>query len=176
MRTLVLPPLPAEIERFLERRKALGQDTYDEVWEGTYHMSPAARSMHGYLDDQLARLLGPYADRAGLVGTGPFNLGEPDDYRVPDRGYHRNFDPRLAYLQTAVVVVEIVSPGDETFEKLPFYAAHGVEEVIVVEPEESRVQVLVLRGGSYEKSDASAVLGVGAAEVAQAISWPQNDV
>ena len=86
MRTLALGALPGEIERFVERRKALGQDTYDEVWEGTYHVSPAARVTHGYLDDQMARLLGPYADKAGLVGTGAFNLGQPDDYRVPDRG------------------------------------------------------------------------------------------
>ena len=47
MRTLVLGPLPAETERFVERRKALGQGTYDEVWEGTYHISPAPRGTHG---------------------------------------------------------------------------------------------------------------------------------
>ena len=51
MKTLVLGPLPAEIERFVERRKALGQDTYDEVWEGTYHMSPAARGTHAHSSD-----------------------------------------------------------------------------------------------------------------------------
>jgi hypothetical protein len=68
----MLGPLPAEIERFVERRKALRQDTYDEVWEGTYHMSPAARVTRGYLDDQMARLLGPYAAKAGWVRTGPW--------------------------------------------------------------------------------------------------------
>jgi hypothetical protein len=174
MRTLVLGPLPVEIERFVERRKALGQDTYDEVWEGTYHMSPAARATHGYLDNQVARVLGPYADQAGLVGTGPFNLGQPDDYRVPDRGYHRNLDGKLAYLPTAAVVVEIVSPDDETFEKLPFYADHGVEEVLVVEPEEHQVRVFGLVNGSYEERDASAVLDVSGAEVARALRWPEG--
>ena len=174
MRTLVLAPLPAEIERFVERRKALGQDTYDEVWEGTYHMSPAARGAHGYLDDQVARLLGPYADEAGLVGTGPFNLGQPDDYRVPDRGYHRAFDPRTVYFPTAALVVEIVSPGDETYEKMPFYAAHGVEEVLVVEPESDNVRALGLAGGGYEERGTSAVLGISAAEVATAIRWPKG--
>ena len=174
MRTLVLGPLPAEIERFVERRKALGQDTYDEVWEGTYHMSPAARGMHGYLDHQLARLLGPHADKAGLVGTGPFNLGQPDDYRVPDQGYHRGFDPGLVYFPTAAVVVEVVSPDDETFEKLPFYAAHGVEEVLVVEPEEKKVRVLGLAEGNYEERPTSALLGVSAAEIARAVHWPEG--
>lgn len=95
----------------------------------------AARRTHGYLDDQVARLLGPYADKAGLVGTGPFDLGEPEGYRLPVRGYNRgfSFDPALVYFPTATVVVEILSPDDETFEKLPFYAAHGVDEVLVVE-------------------------------------------
>ena len=170
----MLGPLPAEIERFVERRKALGQDTYDEVWEGTYHMSPAARGMHGYLDHQLARLLGPHADKAGLVGTGPFNLGQPDDYRVPDQGYHRGFDPGLVYFPTAAVVVEVVSPDDETFEKLPFYAAHGVEEVLVVEPEEKKVRVLGLAEGNYEERPTSALLGVSAAEIARAVHWPEG--
>ena len=174
MRTLVLGPLPVEIERFVERRKALGQDTYDEVWEGTYHMAPAARVTHGYLDDQMARLLGPYADKAGLVGTGPFNLGQPDDYRVPDRAYHRNLDRSLVYLPTAAVVVEVVSPDDETYEKLPFYAAHGVEDVLVVEPEEKKVRVLGLAEGNYEERPTSALLGVSAAEIARAVHWPEG--
>jgi Uma2 family endonuclease len=122
----------------------------------------------------LARLIGPYADKAGLVGTGPFNLGQPDDYRVPDQGYHHGFDPGLVYFPTAAVVVEIVSPDDETFEKLPFYAAHGVEEVIVVEPEERKVKVLGLVDGNYEERDASAVLGFSGAEVARALHWPEQ--
>lgn len=172
MKTLVLGPLPAEIERFVERRKRLGQDTYDEVWEGTYHMSPAPRVAHAYLDDQVARTLGPYADKAGLAGTGPFNLGQPDDYRVPDRGYHRGLDRGVVYLPTAAVVVEIVSPDDETFDKLPFYAAHGVEEVLVVEPEERKVRVLALTEGQYQETAVRGVLGVSAREVAEAIHWP----
>lgn len=52
------------------------------MWEGVYHAAPASHAWHGYLDNVLAELLGPYARRAGLVGTGPFNLGEADDYRV----------------------------------------------------------------------------------------------
>ena len=74
----------------------------------------------------------------------------------------------------AAVVVEIVSPDDETFEKLPFYADHGVEEVLVVEPEEHQVRVFGLVNGSYEERDASAVLDVSGAEVARALRWPEG--
>ena len=103
-----------------------------------------------------------------------FNLGQPDDYRVPDQGYHRGFDPGLVYFPTAAVVVEVVSPDDETFEKLPFYAAHGVEEVVVAEPEEKRVRVLSLADGNYEERATSALLGVSAAEIARAVHWPEG--
>jgi hypothetical protein len=95
--------------RLLKQRQALGQDGYDEVWEGEYHMAPMAHPPHGYLDDELAVLLRPLALGAGLVGTGAFNLGSPDDYRVPDRGLHRGL-PTTTFVPTAAVVVEIVSP------------------------------------------------------------------
>ncbi len=41
----------------------------------------------------------------------------------------------------------MVSPGDETYAKLGFYAHLGVGEVLVVHPEERRVELFVLRGG-----------------------------
>ena len=84
MRTVVLGPRPPELDALIARRRSLGLDTHDEVWKGEYHMAPSAHSSHGWLDQQLAELLGPLARAAGLGGTGPFNLGEPDDFRVPD--------------------------------------------------------------------------------------------
>jgi hypothetical protein len=105
------------VELELERRRALGLDKFDEVWNGVYWVAPHADSDHGLLDDRVAILLHPWAKRAGLLGSGGFNLGTPDDYRVPDRGFHRS-RPGSAYVETAPVVVEIVSPGDETFTKL----------------------------------------------------------
>jgi hypothetical protein len=78
------------------------------------------------------------------------------------------------YLPTAAVVVEVVSPDDETFEALPFYGAHDVEEVLVVEPEEQRVLVFGLRKGSYKERDASVLLSVSGAEVARALHWPKS--
>jgi len=43
-----------------------------------------------------------------------FNLGEPDNYRVPDGGLFRVAPDRM-YVPTAELVVEIVSPGDGTW-------------------------------------------------------------
>jgi Uma2 family endonuclease len=169
----VLEPLPPEVEQLIERRKRLAQDGYDEVWEGVYHMAPMARGQHGRLQIGLARVLGPYADTAGLVEVGPFNLGDgPDNFRVPDLGYHRQgFDPEAVYYATAAIVVEIVSPGDETYDKLPFYASHAVDEVVITDPAERRVRILLRAGDHYEDAARSALLGVGAAELEGSLRW-----
>jgi len=85
------------------------------------HMVPAPADRHALIEWQLPRLLGPAADPAGLLLSGQFNIGRPGDYRVPDGGLHRA-GSWGTYASTAALVVEIVSPGDETWEKLPFLA------------------------------------------------------
>lgn len=168
---MILGPRPAELEALIERRRALGLDVYDEVWEGEYHMAPAAHPSHGYLDDELAVLLRPLARRAGLVGSGPFNLGEADDYRVPDRGLHRVV-ATTTFVPTAAVVVEIRSPDDETSNKLDFYAARGVDELLIVSPADRSVAWLGLRDGRYIVADSSSLLGISAEDLAGQIDWP----
>jgi Uma2 family endonuclease len=171
VKTVVLGPRPPELEGLIRRRRALGIDTFDEVWEGSYHVAPAAHPAHGYVGNQLAVLLAPLARVAGLVGTDPFNLGEPDDYRVPDRGYHRGL-PQTTWVPTAAVVVEIVSPDDETYDKFGFYAAHGVDGLIVADPSARTITCWVLDGTAYRQTDRSALLAVTAAELEAGIDWP----
>lgn len=171
MRTVVLGPRPPELEAVLERRRALGQDLYDEVWAGEYHVAPAPSHRHAVLDDEVAAVLRPLARRAGLVGSGPFNLGRPGDFRVPDRGLHRSRSDEV-WLSTAAVVVEILSPDDETFEKFAFYAEHRVDEVLVVDPVARTVRCWGLAGESYVESEASDLLGVSVGDLAGGIDWP----
>src|SRR5674536_348185 len=90
MATVVFGPRPPELETWLGRRRELGQDRYDEVWEGDHHVVPGPSAEDAFVDSQQARLLWPRAEQAGLSVTTAFNLGEPDDYRVPDGGVHRN--------------------------------------------------------------------------------------
>ena len=61
MPTLVRDPQPSEFEALLERRRRLGQDLFDEVWEGVLHMNPAPSGRHGDLESQLALVLSPLA-------------------------------------------------------------------------------------------------------------------
>ncbi len=37
MRTVIVGKRPPELEDLIERRHALGQDPFDEVWRGEYH-------------------------------------------------------------------------------------------------------------------------------------------
>ncbi|MGI8685651.1 MAG: Uma2 family endonuclease [Acidimicrobiales bacterium] len=173
MRTVILDPQPAEIEALIERRRVLGQDRFDEVWEGVYHMTPGPSGTHAYLDLELAALLRPLARAAGLVATSGFNLGAgAHDFRVPDGGYHRTM-PLGTWIPTAAIVVEILSPGDETFEKFDFYARHGVEEIVVVDPMADTVNVwLVDAHGEFQPAQASQLLAVSAADLTSAIDWP----
>ncbi len=161
---------PQVVQAWLRRRHALGQDLFDEVWEGDYHVAPAPHPRHGVVDQLLAELLGPLARRAGLTGSGPLNIGEPDDYRVPDRAYLRDV-PDATFVPTAAVVVEIVSPGDESYAKLAFYAARQVDEVLVVDPSQGRARWYRrgASGSAMEPTDRSALLALTAAQVEAAL-------
>jgi len=171
VRTVVLGQRPAELEAFLDRRRALGQDVFDELWDGVYHVAPASHLWHGYVDHVLAQLLGPSARAAGLVGTGPFNLGTADDYRVPDRGYHRSL-PSAVWVETAAIVVEVVSPDDETWAKFDFYAAHEIDEICTADAVAGRLQWFVRAGPAYAEAEASGLLGVTVDDLAGQIPWP----
>lgn len=156
----------------LQRRRRLGQDRFDEVWEGVLHVNPAPSYEHQRVGQQLAELLGPLARAAGLEPViGGVNVGSERDYRIPDGGLYRP-GASGTWLPTAALVIEIVSPEDETWEKLPFYAARGVDEVLVVDPKERTVLWFKLTGERYEPLEASGLIELGPEELAQRINWP----
>ncbi len=166
MRAVVLDPPTAGLDEVLERRRRSGLDRLDEVWEGVLHMVAAPSYGHGDLESQLHAILRPLARRAGLTMIGQSNLGEGEhDFRVPDSALHRP-GASGTWHATAALVVEIVSPGDESWEKLPFYAAHHVDEVLIVDPTERSVDWLVLHDGEYRPIQRSTLIELGADELA----------
>jgi Uma2 family endonuclease len=76
------------------------------------------------------------------------------------------------YYATAALVIEVVSPGDESWEKLPFYAAHAVEELLIVDPAQRTVSWLGLEAGDYQHLKRSRLIELGADELAGRIEWP----
>jgi Uma2 family endonuclease len=124
-------------------------DVFDEVWEGVLHMVPPPSDEHQRLGSELIAVFVGAAKRRGLVASYETGLfAADDDYRVPDivvsrpvNRSHRGVDG------TAELVVELRSPGDESYEKLPWYAARGVIEVLIVDPATRRFELYRNEGG-----------------------------
>jgi Uma2 family endonuclease len=173
MPTLVMDPAPAEIDALIEYRRRLDLDHYDEVWDGVLHMNPPPAVEHQYLVQQLYDLLGPLARRAGLVPLlQVFAVGEGrDNYRAPDGGLHRT-QPRGVWQRTAALVIEVVSPADKSWDKFDFYAAHDVDEVLIIDPAEHAVHWLGLSGGEYQAIERSGLIDLGPSDLAEQIDWP----
>jgi hypothetical protein len=90
MPTLVMDPAPAEIDALIERRRRLGLDHRDEIWEGVYRLNPPPSHEHQAILQQLAVLLDGLARDADLEPLiQEFGLGTSDEFRVPDEGLHR---------------------------------------------------------------------------------------
>jgi hypothetical protein len=173
MPTLVLGTPPPELEALLERRRQAGVDRLDEVWEGVRHMVPGPSIEHADVGQQLAVLLDGPARAAGLRPTmSAFNLGESEhDFRVPDGGLHRPGASGV-WQAMAAAVVEILSAGDESRQKLAFYADHDVDEVLLVDPAERTVTWLALHDGKYEPVRRSGLIELGPTELAEQLDWP----
>ena len=170
MRTLFVDP-PQLVEDLIAQRHALGQDLYDEVWEGEYHVAAAPTGKHADVQAQLIQVLGPMARSAGLHIVGPTNIGRPGDFRVPDLVLLRGAKD-LTWNPTAALVVEVVSPGDESRRKSDFYFRHGVEELLIVEPELGTLEWFVRGTDGFEPTAGSRLLDITSADLADRIDWP----
>ena len=76
------------------------------------------------------------------------------------------------WLSTAALVVGILAPDDETWQKLPFYAARGVDELLIVDPLQREVSWLALRDGEYHPVHRSGLIELGPAALAELLDWP----
>jgi Uma2 family endonuclease len=142
-------------QALLDERRAKGLDKSDEMWEGELHMVPPPSMDHQRLGAELFLVLGPLAKARGLVPlydpTGLFRPGVDHDWRVPDQMYAapESASPR-GIEGGAALVVEILSPHDETYAKLSWYAEVGVGEVLVIDPDTRRVELFANRDGRME--------------------------
>lgn len=158
----VMATVPAEL---LAQRKRTGADRFDEMWSGVLHMPPpqtvAQQVLEGELQTWLRfRWAKPLRAKAchqiNLVKPG----GWPNDYRIPDLLLltpRRFAIDRNEYFEGPPdVVVELHSPGDEAYEKLPWYAELGVPEVWIIHRDTKEPEIHILRRGKYKPQPASA--------------------
>ncbi len=151
-------------ESLLDERRRLGMEKFDERWEGEWHFVNPPKSWHALLNGDMLVVLRPHADRAGLRSTADA-LGvfaADNDWRVADQAYVRPEQIVEEGVTGAELVVEFRSPGDESYEKLPFYAGSGITEAMIVH-RDRRFELYRLDGaGGYQpiEDGRSTVLGV----------------
>jgi Uma2 family endonuclease len=147
----------------LERRRHLGLDKKDELWDGVWHFVNPPKLWHERLNRDMFLLLAPLAQALGLepyAGAGVI-ADIKKNFRVPDQVYARADQGIDEGVTAARLVVEVRSPGDESLEKLPFYAERGVTEVLIVD-QDRRFDLYRLAEDEYRPVDdgRSDVLGV----------------
>ncbi len=75
------------------------------------------------------------------------------------------------FVPSAALVIEVRSPNDESWEKLPFYADHGVDEVLILEPESHELKWLWLRDGAYVQIEQSELIDLTPDRLADQLVW-----
>jgi Uma2 family endonuclease len=143
--------------RVIARRRRLGIDRFDEVWEGVYVMAPLADDVHQEIATLLAATLALQADlpqgtkvRAG-VNVSDRVADWKTNFRCPDVVV---FLPGTAAVNHDAFwhggpdfAVEVRSRGDRARKKLPFYAKVGTREVLLVERKPWSLELFRLRDG-----------------------------
>ena len=134
---------PAMRMALIRRRRRLGHDHHDEVWDGVYVMSPLADNEHQELVGNLtfcfyASIATPALGKV-LPGVNVTDRasGWRKNYRCPDVVVYLNEtkaeNKRSHWLGGPDFAVEIVSRYDRSREKLDFYAKVGTRELLLVD-------------------------------------------
>ncbi|MBL8897334.1 MAG: Uma2 family endonuclease [Planctomycetes bacterium] len=140
---------------FLDQRRKSGADRRDEVWDGVLHLPPIPSNEQQRLIGDLFLWLrmhwAPHSSGRVLVEVKVARGADwEQNYRVPDLALlmpgGKACDRREYFEGGPDVLIEVRSPDDETYEKLPFYAEIGVRELWVVDRDSKAVEVHVLEG------------------------------
>lgn len=151
MRAVIVHVRDAE----LAERRAKGLDRWDEMWEGVLHMTPAPNREHQRILAQMITFLFPRIEEGrGTLLPGVNVFRQDEDYRIPDltfvaAGRKHILREDGVRGEAPDAVLEIRSPGDETYEKLPFFAALGVRDVLVCHRDTKAPEVFRLAGTQY---------------------------
>jgi len=154
MLTLVTDPqLSASL---IQDRQSRGIDHHDEVWEGVYVMSPAPNNEHQDLVGGFIYLLRTVIDQSNLgkVLPGTNITDQTEDwtknYRCPDVVFFSSdtqaIDRDTHWLGGPDLAIEIVSPGDQTREKIAFYEKVRTRELLIVDRDPWQLELFRFMG------------------------------
>jgi Uma2 family endonuclease len=132
-------------QQILAERAGSDGGQHDEMWDGVYVVKPFRNDVHQELVGELTYVLGNVIRRPELGRVFPgVNLSDRDEgweknYREPDVAVFlrdgKAINQDTHWQGAADFLVEIMSPGERTREKLPFYSQIGVVELLIVDRE-----------------------------------------
>ena len=153
------PPLapPAGLGPYRRRHyEAMPDEPRCELLFGRIYVSPSPTPLHQLITFLLAQWLDAAAEPGALVLPAPLDVVLAE---------HSMVQPDVVYISAARrgivgdriegapdLLVEVLSPGSarrDRGEKLALYAASGVREYWIVDPQERQIELLVNDGGRF---------------------------
>lgn len=138
-------------------RAARGIDGHDEAWDGTWIVMPSVDDCHQELITNLATVvqfvLGWGSKHRIFPGINVSDRTEGWTWNVrcPDFAVYLQDNPAQAcgthFCGGPDFLAEIMTPGDMTRDKLPFYASVNTSEVMVIDRDPWRVELHQLQNG-----------------------------
>jgi Uma2 family endonuclease len=154
MPTLILDP---HIEKHIRAQRAeWGIDRYDEVWDGTYLITPPKDIEHSELQANFVWTLSESLTSTETIVYPGVNVSDQTvdwtkNYRCPDVAVilpgSAAIERDAYYLGGPDFVVEIISPYDRSREKFDFYTKVGVRELLLVDRNPWALELYRLRDG-----------------------------
>ena len=147
-------------------------------------MAPAPAYEHQRVVSAVHLFLAPLCERRGrgvlAIGINVFNeLSATPDYRIPDFTFVASGREGLLARDGVRgggpdAVIEIRSPDDETYDKLPFFARLGVREVIVVDRDTKHPEIFRLAGSQYVAVQADSDRWLGSDTMQVRFTWTET--
>ena len=153
--------------RIIARRRRLGHDKFDEVWNGVYVMAPLANIEHQDCVAGLDYLLGSVVRQSGLgmvlpgTNVSDRRVGWAKNFRCPDVAVFLkntqavNCDTH--WFGGPDLAVEVTSPGEKITKKLRFYAMVGTRELLILNRSPWKLSLYRLTDGELRLESESSV-------------------
>jgi Uma2 family endonuclease len=146
--------------RLRAERQAAGIDGHDEVWEGVYVVSPIADIEHQEMAAELWHALRScFLPEEGARVLPSVNVSDRvegwiNNFRVPDAAVFLADGPardcKTHWYRGPDLAVEILSNNDPAYEKMDFYAANGVRELLVIDRDPWAIELYRLSEGALK--------------------------
>ena len=153
--------------RIIARRRRLGQDKFDEVWNGVYVMAPLANNEHQDFVGGLNTLLSIVVQwtKLGIVRPGvnvsDRRVGWTKNFRCPDVAVFLKDTTALNcdthWFGGPDFAVEVASSGERVKRKLNFYAKVGTRELLIVDRYPWNLSLYRLVGGELQLVGTSSI-------------------